>query len=139
MHEQFSDFGAERQTMRDDPRLTRIGKWIRRLSLDELPQLINVMRGEMSFVGPRPHATNTRVDGELLQDIDDKYLHRYCVKPGITGWAQVNGARGVLVQREDLCKRIAYDLEYIERISVWFDLKVILLTFVREIISTNAF
>ncbi len=139
MHQHLSDIEANRQTSRDDPRVTRIGKWLRRLSLDELPQLFNVLRGEMSLVGPRPHAPNTRVEGELLPAACSNYLQRYHVKPGITGWAQVNGARGELVKREDLRKRIDYDLEYIRQWSVGFDLKIMVLTAMREIISKHAF
>jgi len=139
MHQHLSDIDANRQTSRNDPRVTRIGKWLRRLSLDELPQLFNVLRGEMSLVGPRPHAPNTRVEGELLDAASSDYLLRYSVKPGITGWAQVNGARGELVRREDLRKRIDYDLEYIRQWSVGFDLKIMVLTAAREIISKHAF
>lgn len=139
MYTHLSDIDANRQTSRDDPRVTRVGKWLRRLSLDELPQLFNVLRGEMSLVGPRPHAPNTRVEGELLDAASSDYLLRYSVKPGITGWAQVNGARGELVKREDLRKRIDYDLEYIRQWSLGFDLKIMVLTAVREIISKHAF
>jgi lipopolysaccharide/colanic/teichoic acid biosynthesis glycosyltransferase len=127
------------QTSRDDRRVTRVGRWLRRLSLDELPQLFNVLRGEMSLVGPRPHALNTRVEGELLPALNAAYTRRYRVKPGITGWAQVNGARGALVKREDLRKRIAYDLVYVQNRSVGFDLKIMALTATREIISKSAF
>jgi len=127
------------QTFRNDARVTRVGRWLRRLSLDELPQLFNVLRGEMSLVGPRPHALNTRVEGELLPALSAAYARRYSVRPGITGWAQVNGARGALVRREDLRKRIAYDLVYIQNQSVALDLKIMALTATREIISKSAF
>ena len=93
----------------------------------------------MSLVGPRPHAPQTRVEGELLDDAIVDYVMRYKVKPGITGWAQVNGARGELVRREDLRKRVTYDLEYIQRWSIAFDLKIMVLTALREIISKHAF
>jgi lipopolysaccharide/colanic/teichoic acid biosynthesis glycosyltransferase len=116
-----------------------VGKWLRRLSLDELPQLLNVLRREMSLVGPRPHALNMRIEGELLDVASGDYLLRYSVKPGITGWAQVNGVRGEVVRLEDLRKRIEYDLEYIRHWSVRFDLKILFLTATREIISKNAF
>ncbi len=139
MYKHLSDIDANRQTSRNDPRVTRVGRWLRRLSLDELPQLFNVMRGEMSLVGPRPHAPHTRVEGQLLDAASSDYMLRYSVKPGITGWAQVNGARGELVRREDLRKRIDYDLEYIRQWSVVFDLKIMVLTATREIISKNAF
>lgn len=139
MYIHLSDISVQKQTSRNDPRVTRIGRWLRRFSLDELPQLFNVLRGEMSLVGPRPHAPNTRVEGELLPAVSSQYMLRYNVKPGITGWAQVNGARGELVEREDLRKRVAYDLEYIQNGSVGFDLKIMALTALREIISKHAF
>jgi lipopolysaccharide/colanic/teichoic acid biosynthesis glycosyltransferase len=139
MHVHQAELSVLKQTFRNDARVTRVGRWLRRLSLDELPQLFNVLRGEMSLVGPRPHAFNTRVEGELLPALSAAYARRYSVKPGITGWAQVNGARGPLVRREDLRKRIAYDLVYIQNQSVAFDLKIIVLTATREIISKSAF
>lgn len=139
MEVNLSDVLAERQTSRDDPRVTRVGRWLRKLSIDELPQLLNVLRGEMSIVGPRPHTPQTRIEGETLDQVLVEYLKRYQVKPGITGWAQVNGARGELVKRDDLRRRLAYDLEYIQRWSIGFDLKIIALTVTREIISKHAF
>jgi polysaccharide biosynthesis protein PslA len=134
-----ADLFAAKQTSRNDPRVTRIGKWLRKLSIDELPQLLNVLRGEMSLVGPRPHALHTMVEGELLDRALADYLIRYQVKPGITGWAQVNGARGELVTREDLRRRVAYDLEYIQRWSFRLDLKIIFMTAMKEIFSNHAF
>jgi lipopolysaccharide/colanic/teichoic acid biosynthesis glycosyltransferase len=139
MHTRFSDIDVNQQTSRDDPRVTRVGKWLRRLSLDELPQLLNVLRGEMSLVGPRPHAPNMRVEGEPLDVAVGDYLLRYSVKPGITGWAQVNGFRGKVANREDLRKRLDYDLDYIRRSSIGFDLKIMVFTITREIFSKNAF
>lgn len=139
MHVHPVDLSALNQTFRDDARVTRVGRWLRRLSLDELPQLFNVLRGEMSLVGPRPHALNTRIAGELLPALSPAYARRYSVKPGITGWAQVNGSRGALISRNDLRKRIVYDLIYIQNRSVGFDLKILALTATREIISKSAF
>jgi lipopolysaccharide/colanic/teichoic acid biosynthesis glycosyltransferase len=139
MYTNASDILSVKQTSRDDPRVTRVGKWLRKLSIDEMPQLLNVLRGEMSLVGPRPHALQTRVEGALLNDVTAEYIMRFHVKPGITGWAQVNGARGELVTTDDLRKRVAYDLEYIQNWSAWFDLKIMALTLVREIVSRNAF
>ncbi|MBO1361735.1 exopolysaccharide biosynthesis polyprenyl glycosylphosphotransferase [Acetobacter sacchari] len=139
MRTEMSDFGAVRQTSRNDPRVTRVGKWLRKLSLDELPQLFNVLAGDMSLVGPRPHAPQTRAGGHLLDDALADYVLRYHVKPGITGWAQVNGARGELVTVGDLERRVKYDLDYIRRWSLFFDVKIIFLTVVREIFSRHAF
>jgi polysaccharide biosynthesis protein PslA len=134
-----SDLTSVKQTARDDPRVTRVGRWLRKLSIDELPQLLNVLRGEMSLVGPRPHAPQTRVEGKLLHDVIVDYIVRLKVKPGITGWAQVNGARGELKKSDDLRRRVAYDLEYIQRWSIGFDIKIIALTVKREIISKHAY
>lgn len=139
MYRRQTDIHSLRQTSRDDPRVTRVGKWLRKLSIDELPQLLNVLRGDMSIVGPRPHALQTRVNGELLDDVIGEYGLRYQVKPGITGLAQINGARGELVTRDDVKRRVEYDLEYIQHWSLWTDLKIILLTVRREIISNHAF
>jgi Undecaprenyl-phosphate glucose phosphotransferase len=139
MYASASDILSVRQTSRDDPRVTRIGKWLRKLSIDEVPQILNVLRGEMSLVGPRPHAPQTRVDGELLNEVISEYVLRYHVKPGITGWAQINGARGELVTGDDLRRRVALDLEYIQRWSIGFDLKIIMLTAIREIMSKHAY
>jgi lipopolysaccharide/colanic/teichoic acid biosynthesis glycosyltransferase len=139
MYASESDLLAERQTSRNDKRVTRVGRWLRRLSIDELPQILNVLRGEMSLVGPRPHALHTRVEGALLDDALGDYRMRYQVKPGITGWAQINGARGELVTREDLRRRVAYDLAYIRYWSLWFDVKIMAMTASREIFSRNAF
>lgn len=139
MHTNMSDMMAARQTSRNDPRVTRVGKWLRKLSIDEIPQLLNVLQGDMSLVGPRPHAPHTTAGGLLLDDAVAEYVLRYHVRPGITGWAQVNGSRGELVTVDDLRKRVGYDLEYIRRWSIGFDLKIIVLTIIREVFSRHAF
>lgn len=139
MYTDMADMDAARQTSRADPRVTRVGKWIRRLSIDELPQLFNVLRGEMSLVGPRPHAPQTRAGGQLLHEAMEEYVARHRVQPGITGWAQINGSRGELVTRDDLRRRVVLDLEYIRAWSIWLDIKIIFLTIKREIFSRNAF
>ncbi len=114
-----------RQAQRGDPRVTRIGRFLRRSSLDELPQLFNVLRGDMSLVGPRPHPLTLNHQYAAL--IDD-YLGRHRVQPGITGWAQVNGLRGETETLGKMQRRVEYDLAYIERWSVLFDLKIMMLT-----------
>ncbi len=117
-----------RQATRFDPRITRIGRFLRKSSLDELPQLLNVLRGDMSIVGPRPHAVEHTYRGRKFDDIIHRYAARHRVKPGITGWAQVNGWRGETDTVEKLQKRVEYDLYYVENWSVWFDLWIIVRT-----------
>ena len=139
MYAHMTDHTAMRQTGRNDLRITRIGKWLRKFSIDELPQLLNVLRNEMSLVGPRPHAPDTRAGGKLLDDALAEYVIRHQIKPGITGWAQVNGSRGELVTTRDLHTRVTLDLEYMQRWSIWFDLKIMILTILREVVSHNSF
>jgi putative colanic acid biosynthesis UDP-glucose lipid carrier transferase len=124
------------QATRNDPRVTRIGGFLRRTSLDELPQLINVMLGDMSLVGPRPHAVAHNV--QFAQVIDD-YLSRHRVKPGITGWAQINGLRGETDTPEKMRARVQHDLFYIDNWSLLFDLKILLLTPFRGFVNRNAY
>lgn len=119
------DAGPLRQCTRHDPRVTRIGRWLRRHSLDELPQLINVLRGEMSIVGPRPHAPGTRAGGRLFEEVSHRYQSRHCVKPGMTGLAQIRGWRGETETEEKLLRRIESDLEYIATWSPALDLAII--------------
>jgi Undecaprenyl-phosphate glucose phosphotransferase len=139
MHQGMADLMGDQQTTRDDPRVTRLGKWLRRLSIDELPQLLNVLHGNMSLVGPRPHAPNTKAADQLFTEVVARYAVRHSMKPGITGWAQVNGWRGETKTVEQIEKRVACDLAYIENWSVWFDVKILMLTVTREILSRNAF
>ena len=139
MHHAMADLLADRQTLRGDSRVTKIGRTLRRLSLDELPQLINVLRGDMSLVGPRPHAPNTSAEGRALHDVVFDYAHRHRVKPGITGWAQVNGARGAIETAQHIQNRVRYDLEYIRNWSLWLDVKIMVLTVLREVVSERAF
>jgi lipopolysaccharide/colanic/teichoic acid biosynthesis glycosyltransferase len=115
---------ARQSTARNDPRLLRIGAFMRRWNLDELPQFWNVLRGEMSLVGPRPERPS-HVD--QLSETIPHYLPRHLVKPGMTGWAQVNGLRG----EGDLALRVQHDIYYIENWSIWLDAQIVLLTFVR--------
>jgi Undecaprenyl-phosphate glucose phosphotransferase len=119
--------GAER-TVRGDRRVTRVGRVLRATSVDELPQLLNVLRGEMSVVGPRAHAIKMKVQDKFYYDAVNRYAARHRVKPGITGLAQINGLRGEIDTIEKAHARIHYDLEYISHWSLWLDLKIILLT-----------
>ncbi len=116
------------QATRDDPRVTRIGRILRRLSLDELPQLFNVLQGSMSLVGPRPHAPGTRAGDRLFGEVVKTYAARHKVKPGMTGWAQVSGWRGETDTEEKLLKRLEHDLYYIEHWSIGLDLYILLRT-----------
>jgi len=129
------DGAAVVQAKRDDERVTKVGRWLRRTSLDEIPQLFNVLSGEMSLVGPRPHAI---AHNEYYSSLLGTYASRHKVKPGITGWAQVNGLRGETDTPEKMSKRVEYDLQYIENWSLWFDIKILLLT-PYSLFSRNAF
>jgi Undecaprenyl-phosphate glucose phosphotransferase len=128
MYADATDHDCRQQTRPNDPRITRIGRFLRRWSLDELPQLINVLRGEMSLVGPRPHAVSMTVEERSNRDIVPDYAMRHHVKPGITGWAQVNGCHGPVATEEALRARVRYDLEYINNWSIWFDFRIFLRT-----------
>ena len=128
MKAETSDANGEKQTEVNDPRITRIGGFLRKTSLDELPQLFNVLRGELSLVGPRPHAVSMRVRQRRNEDIVPDYALRHHVKPGITGWAQVSGYHGPVDTEGHLHQRVAYDLDYINNWSLWFDLKIIVRT-----------
>ena len=123
-----ADADAVRQTAREDERVTRVGRIIRRTSLDESPQFFNVLQGAMSVVGPRPHALKTRAGGHVLHEAADSYFARHRMKPGLTGLAQVNGFRGELDTVEKLRQRLRCDIEYIDNWSTWLDLKIILQT-----------
>jgi Undecaprenyl-phosphate glucose phosphotransferase len=128
MKAESSDANGEKQTEANDPRITRIGGFLRRWSLDELPQLLNVLRGELSLVGPRPHAVSMHIKQRRNEDIVPDYALRHHVKPGITGWAQVNGYHGPVDTERALHERVAYDLDYINHWSLWFDIRIILKT-----------
>ncbi len=130
---------AEVLATRNDPRITRVGRFLRRTSLDELPQFINVLRNEMSIVGPRPHALKAKAAGQLYDEVVKDYAKRHRVKPGITGWAQVNGWRGETDTEEKIEKRVQYDIEYIEKWSILFDLKIIVRTIIGGFTHENAY
>jgi exopolysaccharide biosynthesis polyprenyl glycosylphosphotransferase len=138
MRSDMCDGDASRLTARDDDRVTRIGWFIRKTSIDELPQLINVLLGKMSIVGPRPHALGARAADKLYWEVDDRYWHRHAAKPGLTGLAQVRGYRGNTEQERDLTNRLQADLEYLTNWSIWKDLKIIIQTF-RVLLHRNAY
>jgi Undecaprenyl-phosphate glucose phosphotransferase len=128
MYVEASDAEASKLVTRGDPRVTRVGAFLRKTSLDELPQLFNVLKGELSLVGPRPHALKAKADDKLYADVVDGYFARHRVKPGVTGWAQVNGWRGETDTEEKIQRRVEHDLYYIENWSVTFDLYILLMT-----------
>ncbi|HUC61873.1 MAG TPA: undecaprenyl-phosphate glucose phosphotransferase [Alphaproteobacteria bacterium] len=130
------DEGVVPQATRNDPRVTRLGAFLRRTSLDELPQLFNVLKGDMSMVGPRPHAI---VHNQQFATLIDDYLSRHRVKPGMTGWAQVNGLRGEIDSPQKIQLRVQYDLYYIDHWSLLFDLKILLLTLFVGFVNENAY
>jgi Undecaprenyl-phosphate glucose phosphotransferase len=124
MRTEASDYSAARQVTAGDDRVTKVGGFLRRTSLDELPQLWNVIRGEMSLVGPRPHAIGMLTNGAEASKLVETYAHRHRMKPGLTGWAAVNGSRGPVDTPEAVRRRVSLDLEYVERQSVWLDLSI---------------
>lgn len=128
MKTEMEDKLAARQVSVDDDRVTKLGNFIRKTSIDELPQLLNVLKGEMSLVGPRPHAVGMRTEGKESIDLVAEYAHRHRVKPGMTGWAQINGSRGALLSQADIARRVQLDVEYIERSNFIFDLAIMLKT-----------
>jgi Undecaprenyl-phosphate glucose phosphotransferase len=139
MYADKTDLHAEQTTTEDDPRVTRIGWTLRRLSLDELPQLFNVLRGDMSLVGPRPHATHMKVGDRYYQDAVRGYAGRHRVRPGITGLAQVKGVRGEIRTIERAKLRVEYDTKYIDSWSVWLDLWILAATFRAVIWDRDAY
>jgi putative colanic acid biosynthesis UDP-glucose lipid carrier transferase len=124
------------QASKGDARITKLGGFLRRTSLDELPQIINVLKGDMSVVGPRPHAV---AHNETYRKLVSFYMLRHKVKPGITGWAQVNGWRGETDTMDKMEKRIEYDLEYIRDWSLWLDFKILVFTVLRGFNDKNAY
>jgi lipopolysaccharide/colanic/teichoic acid biosynthesis glycosyltransferase len=139
MYAEQSDASARKLVTRDDPRVTPVGRFIRRTSLDELPQLLNVIKGEMSLVGPRPHATEAKADADLYQTVVDGYFARHRMKPGVTGWAQINGWRGETDTHEKILRRVEADLHYIDNWSLPFDLYIIAATPFALLSGKNAY
>ena len=130
---------ARNAVTKNDPRVTRVGRFIRRSSIDELPQFFNVLKGDLSLVGPRPHAAKGQTHHRLYHDVVDGYFARHRVKPGVTGWAQINGWRGEIDTDEKIQRRTEFDFYYIENWSLWFDLKILLLTPIRLLDTENAY
>ncbi|MBD8875125.1 undecaprenyl-phosphate glucose phosphotransferase [Roseibium polysiphoniae] len=128
MYTEMADPDAKSVVTRNDSRVTRVGRFIRKSSIDELPQLFNVLRGDLSLVGPRPHAVNAHTDNHTWDEVVDGYFARHKVKPGVTGWAQINGWRGEVDRPEKIQKRVECDVYYIENWSILFDLKILFMT-----------
>jgi Undecaprenyl-phosphate glucose phosphotransferase len=140
MYTDMTDAAAARLVTKDDPRVTRVGRFIRKTSLDELPQLLNVViKGNLSLVGPRPHAVSAKAESRLYDEAVDGYFARHRVKPGITGWAQINGWRGETDTQEKIQKRVEHDLYYIENWSVLFDLRILMSTPLALLKTENAY
>lgn len=139
MYVDQADAKASKLVTRNDPRVTHVGRFIRKTSLDELPQLFNVIAGGLSLVGPRPHALQAKAAGRLYDEAVDRYFARHKVKPGITGWAQINGWRGETDTREKIEKRVEFDLQYVENWSPLFDLYILLRTPLSLLNTENAY
>ncbi len=139
MYTDMTDHNASMLVTKDDPRVTKVGAFIRKTSLDELPQLINVLKGDLSLVGPRPHATLAKAADKLYDDVVEEYFARHKVKPGITGWAQINGWRGETDTAEKIERRVEYDLYYIENWSLFFDLYILARTPLSLLNTENAY
>lgn len=135
MRTEFCDVSGVAQTVKNDPRVTAIGRFLRRTSIDELPQLLNVLRGEMSLVGPRPHVSGMRAGGTSYRSLIRYYDRRLDMLPGITGWAQANSLRGPTDDAASARARVDHDIAYIQNFSLLLDLKIILLTVQREFLG----
>jgi Undecaprenyl-phosphate glucose phosphotransferase len=139
MYHEMADPEARKVVTKDDRRVTKVGRFIRKTSIDELPQLFNVLRGELSLVGPRPHAVNAHTDNKLWDEVVYGYFARHKVKPGVTGWAQVNGWRGEVDNPMKIRQRVDCDLHYIENWSIFFDIYILAITPFRLLNSENAY
>ncbi|MBX3569202.1 MAG: undecaprenyl-phosphate glucose phosphotransferase [Rhizobiaceae bacterium] len=139
MYTDRSDPTAKQAVTKGDPRVTRVGRVIRKTSIDELPQFFNALFGSLSLVGPRPHAVAAQTHNLLYNEVVDGYFARHRVKPGVTGWAQINGWRGEMDTDEKIKMRTEFDLFYIENWSLWFDLKILFLTPIRLLNTENAY
>ena len=138
MRTEMCDANGAQSTQRNDNRVTRVGKIIRATSIDELPQLLNVLKGDMSLVGPRPHALGSLAGLQLFWEVDQRYWHRHASKPGITGLAQIRGYRGATHESIDLTNRLRADLEYLKEWTIWRDVSILFGTF-KVLIHRNAY
>jgi exopolysaccharide biosynthesis polyprenyl glycosylphosphotransferase len=138
MRSDMCDANGAQSTLRDDVRITRVGKFIRATSIDELPQIFNVLKGDMSIVGPRPHALGSLAGDQLFWEVDQRYWHRHAIKPGITGLAQVRGFRGATHLRSDLVDRLQADLDYLNGWTIWRDLQILVAT-LKVVLHKNAY
>jgi len=139
MFHEMADPGAKTVVTKGDKRVTKVGRIIRKTSIDELPQLINVLKGELSLVGPRPHAVTAHTQNRLWDEVVDGYFARHKVKPGVTGWAQINGWRGEVDSEEKIRERVNCDLYYIENWSVLLDLYIMVMTPMKLLNTENAY
>jgi len=139
MYADKCDATAKNAVTKDDPRVTKVGRFIRKTSIDELPQFFNVLMGNLSLVGPRPHAVSAQTHNLLYTEVVDGYFARHRVKPGVTGWAQVNGWRGEIDSDEKIQCRTEFDLYYIENWSLLFDLQILFMTPISLLKSDNAY
>lgn len=139
MYTEMSDPSAVKAVTRNDPRVTPVGRFLRKSSLDELPQFFNVLAGDLSLVGPRPHAVHAQTGDLKYTEVVEHYFARHKVKPGVTGWAQINGWRGEIDNSDKIKQRTAFDLYYIENWSLLLDLKILFLTPIRLLKSDNAY
>lgn len=139
MYVDQQDISARNAVTKDDPRVTPVGRFIRKTSIDELPQFFNALKGDLSLVGPRPHAVQAQTREKLYGEVVDGYFARHRVKPGVTGWAQINGWRGEVDSDEKITKRTEFDLYYIENWSLLLDLKILFLTPLRLFNTENAY
>ena len=139
MYTDMCDQAAKVVVTKNDPRVTKVGAFIRKTSIDELPQLWNVLKGELSLVGPRPHAVHAHLQDQPWNEVVDGYFARHRVKPGVTGWAQINGWRGEIDNVEKIKKRTDHDLYYIENWSLALDFLILLKTPFRLMDTKNAY
>jgi exopolysaccharide biosynthesis polyprenyl glycosylphosphotransferase len=140
LYTDMTDHAVQKSVTKDDPRVTRVGRFIRKTSIDELPQLINVVfKGNLSLVGPRPHAVNQKLENRQFDEAVDGYFARHRVKPGITGWAQINGWRGEITSPDKIRQRVEHDLHYIENWSLLFDFTILAKTPFALFKSENAY